>query len=325
MFPALFLVFFVGTGCGSLENFSDSHNFDTRFSCEKTIHGAMGKVSNIGLFFTNTAFAVYEIFNFLFSHVWPFAFAVLFYYHRRIFHWASGKIKGFFGRLSRSTFKGNEAYKRRLVVLDRKINKNPNSAEVLVEKGAICAAFSIGDPEESVKCLKKALEIEPENIDAMFWLAQEYFNRFDDKKSAKELFVKAIDVCPDHAECHFALARILKDEKAKKELIDKHFLKAIELKPMWVFPKVVFARHLLEENDLDIAEVQVMRSLVILVGNVQKSSTNMIQRCHDNLFAEYEIAECLGKNNTLAGKLLSEIFQRKVNLAKNWRDNVATS
>ena len=91
---------------------------------------------------------------------------------------------------------------------EKKLKQNSNDIKVLIELGFL-NMLEDGDWDEALRLLKRALDLDPKNVEALFWLAKTYYHCFFDEKATKKALEKALKINPRSAACHECLADVL--------------------------------------------------------------------------------------------------------------------
>jgi len=143
---------------------------------------------------------------------------------------------------------------------------SPNDIEVLINVGVYLFLLDCY-PHESQLYLKKAIEIDPTNVDAYFWLALCIYYSTCDYEMARELLYKAIKLAPQRADCLSLLASVIQGiEGPTQECLD--FLRsAIKLAPDWTLPRQVLIQIYTWEGEFILAEKE-LQKLATVVQNM---------------------------------------------------------
>lgn len=102
------------------------------------------------------------------------------------------------------------------LVMFKQAQEENSSAETLYLVGSAFA--EIGEPENALKNLQKAVEINANFADAWFMLGAVYL-RIDDEKMARESFTRALSAKDAGAQCHAVLKNPKKDVDASINLL----------------------------------------------------------------------------------------------------------
>ena len=150
---------------------------------------------------------------------------------------------------------GNRKENERMLILEKRIKEDPNDFEALLEKGFLCIGGPFMSPDEALECLEKAVELRPDNVDALFWLAKTYHHDFCDDDKTLELLERALTLAPDRADLHSLISDIFHRTSPEKAVY--HLKRAIELEPTWIFPRTILANYLLEWGYVEKAKHEV--------------------------------------------------------------------
>lgn len=150
-----------------------------------------------------------------------------------------------------------------LEIIENKLKKNPDDVEALIEKAFLYITV-FEDFDEAEIVLENAFNLEPNNVDVLFWFSTLHYHGTGDEASAKELLEKALLIAPEKAECHDLLSSILQysDSQEDREKSLWHCKKAVELEPTWFIPHIKFINQLIERNEFDKARQSALDALL---------------------------------------------------------------
>lgn len=97
----------------------------------------------------------------------------------------------------------------RITGLERVLEANPNNLQAVAQLGN--DYFDTGDYEKAVQLYLKALQLDPRNVDLMTDMATAY-RKLGDSKEAVTWLRKAVETDPAHAIALFNLGLILRDD-----------------------------------------------------------------------------------------------------------------
>ncbi len=151
---------------------------------------------------------------------------------------------------------------KRKKILKVKLEQNPGDIKALIELGFL-HILEDANHDESLRLLNRVLELDPKNVEAMFWLANSYYHCFYDEKKAKEILEKALKINPHDAACHKFLADIFRglDKSYNKSIY--HIKKTIESEPTWITPRIRLSRYLMKIHKFDEAEIVAKEAIEI--------------------------------------------------------------
>lgn len=113
-----------------------------------------------------------------------------------------------------------------LPLIRRAIEQAPDVASFHVNLGNVLSLKD--DDDEAEQCYRRALALEPDNIEALINLAS--LVRRADLSGALALTERAVRLAPDRGEAHFALASTMRRLKRAEEA-ERHYRKALEINP----------------------------------------------------------------------------------------------
>lgn len=137
----------------------------------------------------------------------------------------------------------------RFEYIQQRLRKNSDDISALIERG-----FYGVDEEcdhEARAALNYALELDPNNVDALFWKAENWFYNFGHTSGSAEPFLlKALAIDPTRADCYLSLSKTTTDMNKKIEYLEE----AVALEPSWPLPRRVLISNLIELKLFDRAE-----------------------------------------------------------------------
>lgn len=113
-----------------------------------------------------------------------------------------------------------------LPLIRRAIARAPDVASFHVNLGNVLSLHEDGDDEEAERSYRRALALEPDNVEALINLAS--LVRHTDLPGATALAERAVRIAPDRGETHFALASNLRRLKRTEEA-ERHYRQALEV------------------------------------------------------------------------------------------------
>ena len=136
----------------------------------------------------------------------------------------------------------DEAY--RVTIIDE-LNRFPNDPEVLVKAGSYF--FEPGrEPDKAVQLLRRALELDPRNTRARFWLAKCLFHDFCDYAEAEQVIRDSLQLDPNQPDALSLFDSVMSDLDRPAEDRIPVLRKAVELAPDWPLPRLALAQQLFE-------------------------------------------------------------------------------
>ena len=139
-------------------------------------------------------------------------------------------------------------------VLNKRLMKNPDDVESLIEKGFLHFE-PLEECSEGLLVLRHAVKIDPKNVDAWFWLAKTIYHGIGNPESVQEALETALKLDPNRVDCIDLLAEILSgegEENYKKSI--KLSKKAINLEPTWPAPRMRLISKLIRSEQFDEAK-----------------------------------------------------------------------
>lgn len=150
--------------------------------------------------------------------------------------------------------------------IEKRLIENPNDIQALIEKGFWY--FSRENTTDAIKTFINVSNLYSNNVDALFWHAIVLFADNLNFEKAKNLLQKALVIDPNRADCHCVLADVfgeLSDINKRPKLYLKksidHFKRVIELEPNWIWPRIKTSHRLIENNQIDLAELQIFEAM----------------------------------------------------------------
>ncbi|MCK4499853.1 tetratricopeptide repeat protein, partial [Candidatus Babeliales bacterium] len=151
-------------------------------------------------------------------------------------------------------FYGTKDEVTRLEELEKKIALDPNDVESRIEKGFLCLDVFELETQEGLKTVMEALEVEPDNVDILFWGGALAYLGVGDCSTAEGLLERALKIAPDRADCLWWLADMTPSTSSNFEKIFSLYNQAVKLEPDWPIPRLRLIRMLIEAGRFDEAE-----------------------------------------------------------------------
>ncbi|MFC1854346.1 tetratricopeptide repeat protein [Candidatus Dependentiae bacterium] len=138
--------------------------------------------------------------------------------------------------------------------LNEEFKRNLKNTALLVKKGFLFFDY-FEDDKQAIPPLEKALELEPDNVDALFWLAKIDYHLVGDDLKEISLLEKALKIDPNRADCHDLLTEIYSENLSRNfSKVKYHSRMVIRLEPSWPGPRMRFIGRLM--NRFEFAEAK---------------------------------------------------------------------
>jgi len=115
--------------------------------------------------------------------------------------------------------------------------------------------------DEAILTLKKAIESEPDNVDAHFWLAKCFYHDYMDLEQTQTVLQKALALDAKRADCLSLMASVITDLGGSSKERLNYLEQAVKQAPDWISPRQYLAQTLLELEKIDEAYAEVMIAL----------------------------------------------------------------
>lgn len=142
--------------------------------------------------------------------------------------------------------------------LKKLIEKDPQNIQALIQLGVLCWE-PFHDDIKAIEYLEKAIKYDPQNIDARFWLAKCYYHDNCAYEKAKQLLKDALNIDPKRSDCFHLLATIIEDFDRNNEEALKYVKKAVEFAPDWPANIAFLVSLYIETNDIPSAEREILK------------------------------------------------------------------
>ena len=116
--------------------------------------------------------------------------------------------------------------------LGDRLSKNPDDIHALIQS-AILEFVYFYEHDIAVERFEKAIALEPQNVEAMFWLASCHVRDFANFSKAKEILDKLLDISPHHPEGLNLMARVMSECDVPVRVCIDTAKQAIDLRPHW--------------------------------------------------------------------------------------------
>ena len=162
----------------------------------------------------------------------------------------------------------NAEDQKQLDALDKLLEKDPQNIKILMEKAFIL--YSCFRDYEAVVIYEKIIELEPNFVDAYFWLAECLWDHLVGYERAIVVTNMALKLDPSRADCHEVLAWSIQKLYDDTPEYFYHVRKTIELEPTWITPRISLAESLINlgdfveaQQELDAIKAQIKANPVI--------------------------------------------------------------
>lgn len=129
---------------------------------------------------------------------------------------------------------------------------------------------------EAISHFTKALKDDPQNDDALFWLAVCHYLCFCEYSKAKDALEKALKLNPNRPDCLSLMASAIWECNHDLDQAIFYIKRSLELAPDWPTIYYQFARFLLEKNQVEEAEKTAKKGMQY--RNALSFFTNDIER-----------------------------------------------
>lgn len=96
-----------------------------------------------------------------------------------------------------------------LILLEEKLKQTPENAQYLTQSGVLFWE-PFHDHDKAIKYLKKAIDIDPRQVEAFMWLSTIYYHDCY-YKEAEEAAIAGLKIDPKNADCLYRLAIVIED------------------------------------------------------------------------------------------------------------------
>lgn len=137
------------------------------------------------------------------------------------------------------------------------VKEYPTDSVLLTRLGAMLFVVCNFPPNEARDYLQRAVELDPKNVDVLFWLAKCWYHDFADSEKARKYLEQALAVAPSRSDCLSLMAAVLSDLQAESAIILSYIDRAIICAPDWVIPYEQRVRLLIELHRFSEAEQEI--------------------------------------------------------------------
>lgn len=140
-------------------------------------------------------------------------------------------------------------------------------------------------PVEARAYLEKAIEIDPVNTDARFWLAKSLYHDFCDYEQARSFLYEAVELAPTRADCLALLVYIILDLDGATDEAIKYLNEALQVAPDWTGSRRQLIQIYTWRREFVLAERE-LKKLETIIENMGKEDVVI----HSNIENYYETA-----------------------------------
>jgi Flp pilus assembly protein TadD len=190
----------------------------------------------------------------------------------------------------------DEAY--RVTIIDE-LNRFPNDPEVLVKAGSYF--FEPGrEPDKAVQLLRRALELDPRNTRARFWLAKCLFHDFCDYAEAEQVIRDSLQLDPNQPDALSLFDSVMSDLDRPAEDRIPVLRKAVELAPDWPLPRLALAMLLLESGRKSEAKAIALEGITPVTGHLPVPVTDPTSEYYEYAVTGRNSPECCAELKSIA-------------------------
>jgi tetratricopeptide (TPR) repeat protein len=154
----------------------------------------------------------------------------------------------------------SDRQRQRLTELARVLKRGAEDSQTLTEYG--CLQFEpFQNADAAMTALQRALELDPQSVDARFWLAKVLYHSFSRLESARTILEETLRLDPQRADCVSLLASVLQDlgiGVAERLPLAR---RATELAPDWVRTHQLLAAVAREARDYGLAKQELEKAI----------------------------------------------------------------
>jgi tetratricopeptide (TPR) repeat protein len=135
---------------------------------------------------------------------------------------------------------------------------------------------------KAIEILEKAIETEPHNADAHFWLAKCFYHDYVDAQRAKEILQQALKLDAKRADCLSLMASVITDLGLSLRERLSYLEQAVQQAPDWITPRQYLAQTLMELGEIEKAEVEVMTALSFVDAQTSIQPSNPVEEYYES-------------------------------------------
>jgi tetratricopeptide (TPR) repeat protein len=147
-------------------------------------------------------------------------------------------------------------------ILDQHLIKYPDDVEAWVRLSVLVFESPIGDFEKSINCLRKAVEVKPDYLEALLILMrmQNYIYREIDEDLYKLLHHYQPRSCEEQSLIEYAKAWYFEGKKMDEEYA-RHLEKSISAYPKYVLNHISLGKYYLKKNQKEKAKSHFLKGM----------------------------------------------------------------
>ncbi len=181
-----------------------------------------------------------------------------------------------------------------------KLAQDPSNVALLLELGKLTFVNCLPSKSEELSYLVRAVELDPTNVEAMFWLAAGWYYNWGADTEAKKYLDRALQLEPNHPGCLKLMFYVVHSSTGNWRDGISYLRKAQELEPTWIGGYWQVALLLYDEGKYLEAEQEILTALK-RVEDRYVEPEDSVEECYERLITgrtnrqSLELRELLGR------------------------------
>jgi tetratricopeptide (TPR) repeat protein len=165
--------------------------------------------------------------------------------------------------------------------LQAAVNKNSQDIPSQILLGAMMFE-PFHETSKAIAVLEKAIEREPNNVDAHFWLAKCFYHDYVDVEQTQVILQNALLNDAKRADCLSLMASVITDLGGSPKQRFGYLEQAVNQAPDWISPRQYLAQTLLELEDIDKAYAEVIIALSFVNTQKEIQPSNPVEAYYES-------------------------------------------
>jgi tetratricopeptide (TPR) repeat protein len=162
------------------------------------------------------------------------------------------------------------------------VKQNPKDIQLQILLGAMMFE-PFHETDKAIAILEQAIEIEPNNVDAHFWMAKCFYHHYVDLERTQAILQKALALDAKRADCLSLMASVITDLGDTPLRRLEYLEQAVKQAPDWISPRQYLVQTLMELGDMDRAYAEVIIALSFVKTQKEIQPSNPVEAYYESV------------------------------------------
>jgi tetratricopeptide (TPR) repeat protein len=162
------------------------------------------------------------------------------------------------------------------------VKQNPKDIQLQILLGAMMFE-PFHETDKAIAIFEQAIEIEPLNVDAHFWMAKCFYHDYVDFERTQAILQKALALDAKRADCLSLMASVITDLGGTPLRRLEYLEQAVKQAPDWISPRQYLVQTLMELGDMDRAYAEVIITLSFVKTQKEIQPSNPVEAYYESV------------------------------------------